>query len=271
MLKTIPALVLSGLVIIACQSSKIDQEPIILVAQISEPVQEQASSTAVSCPGDMVLVEGDYCPDVEQVCEKLDTRIHNANGFVKCDKYRSPSKCLSKNRPHMKFCMDRFEFPNREGSLPLVMVSWNQMAEACRVQGKRICRDVEWTQACEGPDMLPYPYGYERSADKCNIDHPQKPGFDATQPMTPELVARLDQRVPSGSMPDCVSPYGVHDMTGNVDESVVNSQGKPFKSAEMGGHWIVGARNRCRPRTIVHNEDFQFYEIGGRCCKDTNE
>lgn len=254
----------------ACNST-----PITIIADPIETTIETDSIAAsqskqITCSEDMVEVEGDYCPEVEQVCKKVDLSIHNANGFVKCDLFEKPSRCLSKNRKHLHFCIDRYEFPNHKEALPLVMISWNQMNQSCHIQGKRLCQDIEWTQACEGPDMLPYPYGYERSSAACNIDHDQRTGFDATQVMTPELVARLDQRVPSGSMPGCVSSYGVHDMTGNVDESVVNTQGKPFQSAEMGGHWVRGARNRCRPRTIAHNEDFQFYEIGGRCCKDPN-
>ncbi len=255
---------------IACHTVPTTEDSNPITSAVETVAKPQTDIKPSVCPESMVEVEGDFCPEVEQTCLKLDMSVHNANGFVKCDLYRSPSKCLSKNLKHLHFCMDRYEFPNHKGSMPLVMIAWNQLRDACAVQGKRLCQDFEWTQACEGPDMLPYPYGYERDATKCNIDHAQIPGFDATQPMTPELVSKLDQRVPSGSMPGCVSSYGVYDMTGNVDESVVNSQGKPFQSAEMGGHWVKGARNRCRPRTIVHNESFQFYEIGGRCCKDAN-
>ncbi len=42
----------------------------------------------------------------------------------------------------------------------------------------------------------------------------------------PEEIARLDQRDPSGTRESCVSPYGVHDMTGGVDEWVLNETGK---------------------------------------------
>src|SRR4029077_13301733 len=78
-------------------------------------------------------------------------------------------------------------------------------------------------------------------------------------------VARLDQRDPSGSREACVSPYGVYDMTGNVDEWVVNESGRPFKSGLKGGSWGP-VRDRCRPMTTSHNEDFSFYQIGFRCC-----
>ena len=79
---------------------------------------------------------------------------------------------------------------------------------------------------------------------------------------------RLWQGEPSGSRASCVSPYGVFDMTGNVDEWVVNEEGKPYKSGLKGGYWGP-VRDRCRPMTTAHNEDFLFYQIGFRCCGDT--
>lgn len=259
----------------SAQSAKTQEEvlPLIVADQVaSQPIKK--------CPSDMVEVEGDYCPNVVQDCLNLDKTVHNANGYVRCLEF-APSKCLSKTRTHMHFCMDKYEWPNKEGEKPAVMVSWNDMKKNCENIGKRLCVDKEWTMACEGNDMLPYPYGYKRDPEACNIDHPQRQGFDATKfKGTPEEVAWLDQRVASGAMPACVSPYGVHDMTGNVDESVVNSNhGQPldpshpegkkqYWSAEMGGHWVLGARARCRPKTTVHDEATVFYEIGGRCCAD---
>ena len=64
-----------------------------------------------------------------------------------------------------------------------------------------------------------------------------------------------------------MSPYGVYDMTGNVDEWVVNESGKPYKSGLKGGYWGP-VRDRCRPMTTVHAEGFSFYQIGFRCCSD---
>ena len=69
-------------------------------------------------------------------------------------------------------------------------------------------------------------------------------------------------------MPRCKSPYGVMDMGGNVDEWTVNVtfHGKPYQSAFKGGHWISGARNRCRPITVSHDENTYYYCEGFRCC-----
>jgi formylglycine-generating enzyme required for sulfatase activity len=218
----------------------------------------------------MVEVKGKFCPAVVQNCINLDMTVHNVNGYVRCLEF-AKSVCQSpeNQKVDMHFCIDKYEYPNQKGVKPQVMLTWNDMKKNCQDQGKRLCIDHEWSMACEGPEMLPYPYGYKRDTNACNIDHAQRPWFNAlTSAMTPDVVDRLNQSVPSGSMPGCVSPYGVYDMTGNVDEFVVNSSGHPYKSALMGGHWIKGARNRCRPETLAHNEVSAYYEFGGRCCRD---
>jgi formylglycine-generating enzyme required for sulfatase activity len=133
-----------------------------------------------------------------------------------------------------------------------------------------MCGDTEWTLACEGQERLPYPYGYFRNSEACNIDKriiapvEWMLTYDATRA---QELARLDQSEPSGAREACVSPFGVHDMTGNVDEWVVNESGSPFKSGLKGGYWGP-VRTRCRPMTDAHHELFQYYQIGFRCCAD---
>jgi formylglycine-generating enzyme len=220
-----------------------------------------------SCPAGMVEVEGDYCPTVEQKCLRY---VDPEGAFPRrCAEFAPTSACKGKTvKKH--FCIDRYEWPNRAGEKPVVMKTWYAAKSACEGAGKRLCGDTEWTVACEGQERLPYPYGYERSAEACNIDKPH-PAVDEkalANPLTRDAeAARLWQGEPSGSRDACVSPYGVFDMTGNVDEWVVNESGKPFLSGLKGGYWGP-VRDRCRPMTTVHNEKFSFYQIGFRCCSD---
>ncbi len=223
-----------------------------------------------ACPPDMVAVDGDYCPLVAQKC----LRWLDAETRLQCAEFeRTPAagKCPMQTQ-HKRFCVDRYEWPNQVGALPRYMASWNDAKASCESMGKRLCSDTEWTLACEGPDRQPYPYGdgYVRSDRACNIDkpyiwpHPEKIFEPKTQG---DELARLDQREPSGSRTTCVSPYGVHDMVGNVDEWVVNESqlGKPYRSGLKGGYWGP-VRTRCRPMTTAHEESFRYYQIGFRCC-----
>jgi formylglycine-generating enzyme required for sulfatase activity len=172
----------------------------------------------------------------------------------------------------MHFCIDRYEYPNRAGEKPTRAVMFTEAAQLCAAEGKRLCTADEWTQACEGPKHLPYPYGFVRSSDSCNHDKPYiMPDDDAyVNPATRAAeVARVDQSEPSGSRSACVSDYGVFDMTGNVDEWVNNEAGSfngpPYESGLKGGYWGP-VRNRCRPMTTDHNRWHSGYQIGLRCC-----
>jgi hypothetical protein len=228
--------------------------------------------TDEACPTDMVEVEGDYCPYVEQKCLRyLDpaTKLQCAE----FEKLPTAGRCASRT-DHKHFCIDRYEWPNKAGTVPTIMASWEEAKTSCEAIGKRLCSDTEWTLSCEGPDRTPYPYGdgYARDASACNIDKPYI--FpDAPKVYNPrtqaEELARLDQREPSGARESCTSPYGVHDMVGNVDEWVVNASqgGWPYVSALKGGYWGP-VRTKCRGITTGHGPTFKYYQIGFRCCGD---
>lgn len=219
------------------------------------------------CPAEMVEVEGDYCPALEQRCLRwLDPETAVPR---RCAEFAPTGACQGKaTRRH--FCIDRFEYPNRTGEKPVVMKTWYEAGDACKAHGKRLCGDSEWTLACEGQERLPYPYGHSRSSEACNIDkpHPDVNEKALADPATRDAeAARLWQGESSGSRDACVSPFGVRDMTGNVDEWVVNESGMPYKSGLKGGYWGP-VRDRCRPMTTAHYEQFAFYQIGFRCCSD---
>ena len=217
------------------------------------------------CPSGMVEVEGEYCPALEQRC----LRWLDPETKLRCAEFAPTGPCQTKTiRKH--FCVDRYEFPNKAGEKPLIGSTWYESRDACKAEGKRLCNDSEWTLACEGQERLPYPYGYARNAEACNIDKPH-PKPDENAMFDPKRraaeFARLNQSDPSGAREACVSPFGLADMAGNVDEWVVNESGYPYKSGSKGGYWGP-VRTRCRPMTTAHYEHFSFYQLGFRCCKD---
>lgn len=229
-----------------------------------EPAQEASAAPAPPsfCPEEMVPIDGRYC-------EKLDLECLRNRKPWQCAEYESPSRCDGAETP-MRYCIDRYEWPNEKGAMAVVMTSWVDAKKQCEAAGKRLCTDAEWTLACEGPNRLPFPYGYVRDKRACSIDkkspRPNETRLFNKKTQAAEL-ARLDQREPSGARASCVSDYGVHDLTGNVDEWVVNVTGRPYRSALKGGNWGE-FRNACRPTTQGHGEGFFYYQIGFRCCLD---
>lgn len=231
---------------------------------VSAPTRETTPPTApAACPSNMIEVEGEHCPDVEQECIRWVSKKK-----LRCAEFAPTTECPTAT-VHEHFCIDKYEYPNREGENPTVMKNWLEARVVCQNEGKRLCTESEWTLACEGPDRLAYPYGQARDNTACNIDKPSiqvnedalaKPG-----PRRTAEVKRLWQGEPSGSRERCKSPFGVYDMTGNVDEWTVNETGKPHRSALKGGYWSW-VRGRCRPATLGHAEDFRYYQIGFRCC-----
>jgi formylglycine-generating enzyme len=222
--------------------------------------------SAAACPGQMVLVDGVYCPFVGHRCKHF---LDEAEDI--CGEYSSEPVCEGRLQQR-RYCIDIYEYPNVAGVRPVVMVDYGAAERACRIEGKRLCTAEEWEFACEGTQMWPYPHGLSRDAGACNIDKPVIPALlkaFAEPWKLSEEVARLDRRAPSGSMPQCVSPFGVHDMTGNVDEWVENTiggrEGAPYRSTLKGGFWGRG-RSRCRTTDSSNNEWYRFYQTGFRCC-----
>lgn len=213
-----------------------------------------------ACPGEMALVGGEYCTAVEHTCT---TWLDDASlPYARCGEYEPRARCVGKRRA-MRFCIDRFEYTAPGESLPKNYASFVEASAVCETLGKRVCTEDEWSFACEGPDMLPYPYGWSRAA-VCNQDR-----SDLYEPDPRRQILR-DNRVRSGSLSGCRSPFGVYDMVGNLDEPVLRESQKyayPYRNALKGGWWMA-ARNRCRPATTAHGDHYRDIQIGIRCCRE---
>jgi len=143
------------------------------------------------------------------------------------------------DRPFLKVCIDRYEFPNTKDQRPKTGVSYDEARELCRKQGKRLCTAEEWQWGCSGLEGYTYPYGWNPEKHKCNTD-------DQTLPE------------PSGARHNCISKFGGYDMAGNVFEWVVGPKKQP---ALVGGPLAKcqtiteGVGGSAKPRS------------GFRCCK----
>lgn len=208
---------------------------------------------------------------------------------------RREFQAAGKPTHHAKdFCMDRFEYPNIPGEYPGIMVEWQEAKRICErtfagYNGsepayKRLCTEDEWTFACEGPQVQPYPYGdgYTRDSKTCVSDIPYKDqpfsskNFEyakRNQGVAARQIDLLWEGVPSGSQKSCVSSFGAYDLVGNVDEWTQQSRPnrRNYPSVLKGGNWGP-FRIRCQPATVDHGpKQYIFYQTGFRCCSDPVE
>lgn len=247
------------------------------------------------CPTGMKYVSGQYCRSIRYKCLKgrRDREgMSCPNGcFVSPDNCQEwmpgSAECLPTNpvkkngkwslEPEytsFEFCMDEYEWPNKVGEKPSVFISFYDAEKMCKSVGKRICTSAEFTLACEGPNQLPTGYGWKIDGNVCNVDKTWR-DWTKVRLRTPEGFEKIDQSETIGSHPECVSHYGIHDLTGNVDEwtrlDPIDKAMSKYPSQLKGGYYVKGAHPYCRAHTDSHNPEFTFYQIGTRCCTDVKK
>jgi len=218
-----------------------------------------------TCAPEMLHITGTYCTQVIQLCKSY-MEPPETTPFARCLEFNK-SKCIGKN-VEMNFCIDKEEYFNPIDRIPLSNVSWTIAKSLCEKQNKRLCSEPEWNFACEGEEIYPYTTGYSRPSKQCNID------------TVKDIICNnglCDHRNSVVQNPECLSPFGVHNMSGNVDEWVEVPKYQHSKIPDLwmrsslkGGHWLP-VRNRCRPKTDDHDESFHQISVGFRCCKDSDD
>ncbi|MFQ5507969.1 MAG: formylglycine-generating enzyme family protein [Leptospirillia bacterium] len=119
---------------------------------------------------------------------------------------------------------------------PVSGLNWYEAYLVCQHFGKRLPTEAEWEKAARGPDGARYPWGDEWNPELANV---ARGGAGRT--------------VPVGSYPGGASPYGVHDMIGNVwewvrdwfrpypgSDHVSDNYGKRFKSIRGNSYAEIG-------------------------------
>lgn len=180
-----------------------------------------------------------------------------------------------------KACVDRGACPRPQRSsasctydlgdpaLPVSCVPWSSAETYCLAMSKRLPREVEWEFAARGSSPVRYPWGGS-SAAGCGAAVTL--ATDATQR---SCGGKKPARV--GSRPGGASPFGVLDMSGNVEEWVFDWFGEAVSDLSpragashvlRGGGWLsqpsqakTTSRNWGSAREAGPN-------VGFRCAKD---
>lgn len=152
------------------------------------------------------------------------------------------------------FCIDELE-ASAEGGLPVNRVGWEELDAACAARGARQCTEDEWTKACGGVLGWLFPYGNTHVPGLCRDDVAEQGDYDL--------------RLPGGSRPGCVSPYGVLDLDGNVSEYVSTPvPGRPEFRWVLGGTLWLGTYGRGCQARHAHGPHTLMGDDGYRCCAE---
>jgi len=171
--------------------------------------------------------------------------------------------------PANEYYIDAYEFPNRRGEIPKHKVSFVQARKACESVGKRLCTDWEWRRACLGVrGQNTFAYGSRFNRDRCHSGNILLSGHSG-------MVDTKKGILPSGKKHDCITPEGVYDMLGNLEEWVLTSwNGAP--GILEGGAWFTvyryadcTGRYSRQPNYRVSLE-VPIFSAGFRCCWSAN-
>jgi formylglycine-generating enzyme required for sulfatase activity len=110
-------------------------------------------------------------------------------------------------------------FPEGDEELPATKVYKTEAIAYARWAGKRLPSNAEWEKAARGTDGRRYPWGDRFETNRANLD-PHKVAQAMGQVCELPVTKDGRRKVAPGSFPTGASPYGAHDMAGNVWEWV---------------------------------------------------
>jgi formylglycine-generating enzyme required for sulfatase activity len=123
-----------------------------------------------------------------------------------------------------------------------------------RLPGARLCNELEWTRAARGVDDRRYPHGDRLHKDEANIDGTYDRRADA---YGPDEV---------GTHPASVSPFGVHDLAGNIFEITRPMTQDLSDIVIRGGAWYFDESGALIANRQVGTSTLRDARVGVRVC-----
>lgn len=146
---------------------------------------------------------------------------------------------------------------------PVVGVSLEDASAFARWSGRRLPTDEEWEIAARYIDGRVFPWG------DAFPDNPSQSVCNSAESIRTDRL--LVTTVPVGSLPAGDSPYGIHDLAGNVWEwtstTVRDKDGREL-AVVKGGSFLTPRNSLRSSNRLLEEPSLKLIDVGFRCVKD---